>query len=188
MRFICLCLTFLIAAPAAQASDDFCHELWYTRNLIVDRTGYCFGSELGQSVFDNTGCTTGSPALSSADARKVARIRDVEDEMMCSVNTGSTRLNFSATAELQRLLDLPVPDRIEGGCVGWQGGARALRAGHDADAAQIGTLNDGDSVSFAHEPEGDWSYVTIYDGPDDGQAGWVMLAPISEDSCAQWVG
>ena len=52
MRRAAIC-AFVVAGPAA--ADERCHDLWFARNAIMDRAGYCFGSVLGQAVFDNEG-------------------------------------------------------------------------------------------------------------------------------------
>ena len=53
--------------PVQAWALEICDDLWLTRNLIFDRAGYCFGSVLGKSVFDNEGCTPGVPELAEAD-------------------------------------------------------------------------------------------------------------------------
>ena len=45
-RLALLCA--LLASPAA--ASDVCDDLWFTRNLIMDRAGYCFGSVLGRAA------------------------------------------------------------------------------------------------------------------------------------------
>lgn len=66
----------LFAAPVL--ASDTCHDLWFTRNAIIDRAGYCFGSPLGQAIFDNTGCIGKSVNLPPQDARTVALIRELK--------------------------------------------------------------------------------------------------------------
>jgi hypothetical protein len=56
----------LLAAPRqavapAQAAVT-CDTLWYERNAIFARRGYCFQSARGQAAFGNAGCTPGLPA------------------------------------------------------------------------------------------------------------------------------
>jgi len=55
MRAFLALLLAALAAPAAAL--EICDELWFTRNLIYDRAGYCFSSPLGRAVFDNSDCT-----------------------------------------------------------------------------------------------------------------------------------
>ncbi|MEL0436252.1 YARHG domain-containing protein [Phycobacter sp. K97] len=66
----------LLAGPAA--ASDYCHDLWYTRNAIMDQAGYCFGSVLGQAVFGTGPCIGKSVTLSPQDNRTVARLRAAE--------------------------------------------------------------------------------------------------------------
>ena len=80
----------LLASPAAAA--DVCDDLWFTRNLIMDRAGYCFGSALGQAVFDNGNCIGKSVSLSTQLQRQVAEIRELEKQIPCKVDTARTRL------------------------------------------------------------------------------------------------
>ena len=70
MRALTL-LLFLIASPAA--ASDVCHDLWFTRNLIMDRAGYCFGSMLGKATFDNSDCTGKNVSLDAGDQLMVNR-------------------------------------------------------------------------------------------------------------------
>lgn len=170
-RFLAAALAAVVllssAAAPARAQDGWCEELWLNRNLIFDRAGYCFGSALGQALFDNSDCTTQSPALDAADAEGVALIRAAEGRANCSVDTSATTLGADAMTLLRRLraLDrIPARDEFESACIGYQGPTVALRSGPSGSAAIIGEIGPGVTVGFAHLPIGDWSYVTTHDG------------------------
>ncbi|MCK5500992.1 MAG: YARHG domain-containing protein, partial [Tritonibacter mobilis] len=72
MKLIVPLLALAAATPAV--AGDYCADLWFTRNAIIDRAGYCFGSTLGQRLFDNGDCIAKSVSLSDADKAKVALI------------------------------------------------------------------------------------------------------------------
>ena len=175
----------MLASPAA--ATDACDDLWFTRNLIFDRAGYCFGSTLGQSVFDNGDCTTGEPSLSPELKETVDRIRARETWFDCQVNTSATSLNLDAM-ELRKSLDtLPVIDEFESACLGWQGEPMSLFAGISPDARQIGSINPGDDVFFSHELQGDASFVTVSQAGQFRALGWGVF-PQDEELCGLWAG
>lgn len=75
--------TATIATPAMAQS---CYDLWYARNEIYDRNGYCFGTQLDANTFDNSDCWTNNPRLSRAEQRRVDQIRREERRRKCKVN------------------------------------------------------------------------------------------------------
>lgn len=60
-----------------------CDDLWYERNAIFDRNGYCFKSARGKSVFDNSDCYTSNPSLSNSERNRVNEIKRLESRMGC---------------------------------------------------------------------------------------------------------
>lgn len=68
-------------APAPVQRAPTCDELWYQRNAIYDAAGYCFQTARAQQVFDNTGCTGGTPSGSAM--REVERIIGLEQQYGC---------------------------------------------------------------------------------------------------------
>jgi hypothetical protein len=64
-----------------QRAGNICDQLWYARNAIFDRAGYCFSSARGKAAFDNTGCTGGTP--DAAGMAEVARIQQQEAANGC---------------------------------------------------------------------------------------------------------
>lgn len=71
-------------APApvqVQPARPSCDELWYQRNAIYDAAGYCFSTARAQAVFDNAGCTGGTPSASAM--QEVQRIIRLEEQYGC---------------------------------------------------------------------------------------------------------
>ena len=185
MRWIAI-LTFALASPAV--ADEICHDLWFARNAIMDRAGYCFGSALGQAVFDNADCVGKSVSLTPDAQATVARIQEWESENSCRVNTKQTKLDVQALGLRLGLVHQPVRDIFESACLGWLGPTTPLRAGHDSNAAVVGAVRRGDYVLYSHEPVGDWSYMTVSDS--DWlviTAGWIDFSSV-EETCADYAG
>ncbi|MEM6618820.1 MAG: DUF4453 domain-containing protein [Pseudomonadota bacterium] len=179
----------LLATPApVLALGDACDDLWFTRNQIMDRAGYCFGSNLGRAVFDNAGCLGKDVAVSPADRRKVSEIQSQEQALECRVNTRQTRLDVPDINLRRALIDLPIADGLESACLGYQGPPLALQAGHYDSAPRIGAVERGVTVHYAHYggPEG-WSYVLTHDGSGRILAGGWLRNPPRMD-CDQWAG
>lgn len=181
------CLAAGAAAPVLASA--VCEEAWFSRNLIFDRAGYCFGSNLGQALFNNADCTTNTPDITKNRARKVNQIKEFESELGCAIDTSASALRFfDETARLRALRDLPVMDRLGSGCIGYRGADIVLRNGHRPRADIIGRITAGDSIGFNHWSESGWDYVQIYQGPNTGAHGWADMSEVSEDSCTQWAG
>ena len=178
----------LIASPVAAA--DVCDDLWFTRNLIMDRAGYCFGSTLGQAVFDNGNCIGKSVSLSAQAQRQVAEIRELEKVIQCKVDTGKTSLDLPDIETRRKLIDLPVRDEFESGCIGWQLDFEPLHAGHDGNSAIIGRVEPEDDILWSHRSQVEgWDYVMVMQSGWGSvkSAGW-MRSPTDEKSCRQWAG
>lgn len=60
-----------------------CDDLWWERNAIFNRYGYCFKTARGRNAFDNSDCFTSNPSLSSADTSRVNQIKRQESRMGC---------------------------------------------------------------------------------------------------------
>lgn len=63
-----------------------CYDLWYERNAIYDRNGYCFSTQLGQETFDNSDCYTDDAQLSRGEQRRVNQLKAQERRRGCNVN------------------------------------------------------------------------------------------------------
>ena len=75
-------LAFVYLSGVANANE--CVGLWIERNSIFDRAGYCFGSALGKGYFDNSGCHTKNPSLSSSERKRIAAIKSRESALGCA--------------------------------------------------------------------------------------------------------
>lgn len=75
-----------IGFTAQSAFADSCYDLWYERNAIYDDNGYCFKTDLGKRVFDNSDCYTNKPTFSKAEWRRIEQIRRQEKRLGCKVN------------------------------------------------------------------------------------------------------
>ncbi|WP_295813988.1 DUF4453 domain-containing protein [uncultured Nitratireductor sp.] len=168
MRWLPVLLT-LIATPAAANESVGCQDIWFTRNLVMDRAGYCFATPLGQALFDNSDCTGKSVSIDALGSRLVSQIQALEKQHGCAVNTRRTRLDLDDLRIRRQLRDLPVFDEFPGGCLGWTAGREPLYAGRDSGSKVIGRIEPGDYVSFTHLPVDGWSYVTV------SEPGWGAL-------------
>ncbi|KIC34946.1 DUF4453 domain-containing protein [Leisingera sp. ANG-M7] len=177
---------FLLAAPAL--ASDACHDLWFTRNAVIDRAGYCFGSPLGQAVFNNGDCTGKSVSLPPQSERLVADVKQMEARFGCRVNNKQTHLDLDDLFLRYQLWDLPVRDEFESACLGWLGPVMGLRAGHRPDAPLVGQIDPGDYVNYSHIPVGSWTYVTT-SGPDwqVTSGGWLDTSQFQEQ-CQDYAG
>lgn len=185
MRLVPILLAFL-ASPVS--ADRLCDELWFTRNLVFDRAGYCFGSPLGRAVFGNAGCIGTEVSLSDADTSLVADIRSVEAEYNCAVDTSRRRLDFAEMNWRLRLEHLPVISGFESACIGWQVPPLPIRAGHHPDGTIIGEVQRGDQLNFGHYAQGDWEFVQVYRAGVFVNEGWVYWGFHDAGRCANWAG
>lgn len=67
--------------------QESCETLWYQRNTIFARNGYCFQSSRGLRAFSNVGCRVGMAAgetpLTAAERREVDRLVSREKALQC---------------------------------------------------------------------------------------------------------
>lgn len=179
-------VAFAVGTPAL--ADDTCHDLWFTRNLVMDRAGYCFGSVLGKAVFDNAGCSGKSVSLDRRTQALVSRVRGLEKDLACKVDTAQPVLVLDDIDIRRRLSDLPVRDEFESACIGWRLDPLPLRSGHSAGAGIVGEIRRGDSVGFRHYAVDGWNYVTVTDRNWRlKSAGWTDAA-FGIDDCEQFAG
>jgi hypothetical protein len=177
-----LCLT---ATPALSA--DLCDDLWFTRNLVFDRAGYCFGSTLGQSVFSNAGCTTKSPNLSSAANDFVAQVKNAEQVWECRIDTGRTRLNVSDISLRAGFIDLPLATGFESACIGWKGQPFSLYEARFAGSRATGQVTAGSVFMMEFEGVSGWEFYRVVDNGVTISMGWSNV-PVLENSCQQIAG
>ena len=75
-----------VATPAAAQDEGSCGDLWYQRNAIYARNGYCFKTDRAIRVFGNQGCRFDNEAdvpMSRAEREEVERIRAAERRKGC---------------------------------------------------------------------------------------------------------
>ena len=173
--------------PVQAWALEICDDLWLTRNLIFDRAGYCFGSVLGKSVFDNEGCTPGVPELAEADQALVNRIRNMETEWECDVDSSQEFLAVPSLGLRVGLVDLPIATGFESSCIGWKGGRLPLRVERDPDGLLSGAARDGDDLAFQFEDVDGWSFVEVLQNGVPAGAGWAKVA-LSEANCTALAG
>lgn len=183
-------LTFLLCLAAAPLrAETGCEDIWFTRNLVMDRAGYCFSSPLGQALFDNSDCIGTHVTPDPAGQMLVARIRALEAEHGCAVDTNRRWIDMDDMAFRKALTVLPIRDEFEGGCVRWTGAVTPLYAGYFQPFHAIGQIATGDLVYYAHLSDApDWSYVTVYNrGPGEAfkSAGWLYWP--GRHPCAQHI-
>ncbi len=175
MRIV-LVLLMLLPASHMRAADG-CVDVWFTRNLIMDRAGYCFGSPLGQALFDNSDCTGAQIQLDPASQALVSRIRALEAQHGCQIDTSRHSLDIEDIAFRRVLRDLPIRQDGQWGCLGWTAAETPLYDGYTEPLGAIGQVTPGDYVLFEHEgvAGGNWVYVTVHH-PSWGafkSAGWM---------------
>lgn len=177
------------ALTSSAFAGSGCDDLWFTRNLIFDRAGFCFSSTLGNAVFDNSNCTSNQVDFDERSKQFIKYIRDLETALDCHVDTSRNQLDFNDIAIRFRLQNLPIRDEFESGCLGWQQADQPLYAGRDTASAVIGRITSGDYVLFAYISVSGWSYVTTYEpvwGPLKS-GGWMQALEIS-NACRDWAG
>ena len=185
-RYLNLTFGVLLALPAAA---DQCDDLWFTRNQIMDRAGYCFGSTLGQAVFDNAGCLGKSVNLSPDQSALVTTIRQQEKLMECRVNTRGTYLELEDLGTRLRLWDLPVADEFESACIGFRAAPIDLRAGVAADAPVLHRVGQGSNLRYSHLPRAGWTYVVVTNAQwQFTGAGWMPIDTVKQPDCESWAG
>lgn len=90
---ICVLVLTLFAACAnlsPAAAQDYwslsCGDLWYRRNAIFARNGYCFKTDRALRVFGNENCryyVEADVPMSQGERRQVEILRDVERQKGC---------------------------------------------------------------------------------------------------------
>lgn len=165
----------LLSATLPAAAWTPCEDLWFSRNDVFDRAGYCFSSALGKALFDNRDCTGSEVTLGPREQAFVDFIRMRETELGCAVDTTRTSLDIP-NLELRRSLETPVAlSEFASACIGWQGAPFDLRAGPNGASAVISQAMPGDQIAWEYEaidwPEG-WSFVTLYRDETQVGLGW----------------
>lgn len=179
------------SGPGAQDIDvpaaSFCEQLWFTRNLVFHRAGYCFGTPLGQAVFGNAGCVGKNVEPDPAERHIVDEARRLETLEGCAVDTTATSLAIPLIEVRKALPDIPVPDGFESSCIGWQGGAQPLYNARSTESHVLYFLAPGDTVNFSFQQVGPWTFVEAYRAGRVAGAGWTAH-DFAEPDCEAWAG
>ncbi len=168
-----LALLFWVFSVMSVQAEDACHDLWFTRNLILDRAGQCFGTNLGSAVFNNSDCLTRSPDLSKQDQDLIALLKRREKTLDCKVDADATRLPVNVIWLRLQMKTLPVARAARFTCKDWSGPFIKLYDSIEPTTAKrTGEIEAGDNVVFAHEPRGKWQFVTVQRSSEYVGAGW----------------
>lgn len=185
--FLTLCLAFCLALMAAPAAAlEICDELWFTRNLIYDRAGYCFSSPLGQAIFDNADCTGTDINLDRETLNMAARLQAAEMEWDCNVDSSRRSLDVFEIAARMRMIDIPEPDGYESGCIGWLGEPLRLHAARHEAAPVTGLIRTGESIYYGFTSVGEWHFIISSHGTAD--MGWLRDRPDLRTNCRSFAG
>lgn len=176
-------ILFALLPTLAQA-DAFCDELWFTRNLIFDRAGYCFGSTLGKATFDNADCTTKSPDLTAREQAQVTALKGLEGFSDCRIDTGRREMDFTRGDWLAEFDTLPIRSEGESSCIDFKGPDLPLYSGASTQSAVVGSIRKGDDPLYSHAAQGDWEFVTI--GASGG--GWTNVDLFTTNRCEAYAG
>jgi hypothetical protein len=178
----------LWACPLPSFAADGCEDVWFTRNLVMDRAGYCFSSTLGQELFDNSDCVGRSVQPDPYGQQIVQQILAIERQHGCRVDTNRVWLDLPDIAFRRVLRTHPIRDEFESACLGWTGEVTPLYDGFSEPFRQIGQITAGDVVSFSHIPVAEWTYVTTHTQGFGAlkSAGWLYVT--GELPCADFAG
>ena len=175
---------FLTLLPGAVLAD--CASMWVTRNMVFDRAGYCFGSNLGKALFDNGGCIGKDVRLSSADQDFVDYTKEMETMFECNIDTSRRTLNLPLLNQWLQLIDLPRRDYGGSGCLGYLGQPVTLRSGIGGGRV-LGQVNPGDDIIFNHWDQAGRSFVTVMRNNREVSLGWADLR-MDQLPCRQFAG
>ena len=165
-----VCLALLPTVVAADI-QEVCEELWFARNAMLNEAGYCFTPPLGQSVFDNSDCTTRQPRIEDAVSAQISRIQQIEQNppfleeagQSCQVDTSQTELReLRFVALRQQVTFHPATDGRTGGCVNYMGDDFLVFSAPDIGARILGRVESGFSFSLAHLPWRDWNFALVW--------------------------
>ena len=165
-----------------------CNSMWLTRNIVFDRAGYCFGSNLGQSVFNNAGCTGTDVTLGAADQDFVNYTRQMEDEFQCSIDTSAKTLDLELIGSWMQLADLPRRDLWESSCIGWIGPSLPLRAAANDTSTVLGQVSPGDDIGLSHVDINEFSFAEITRDGTLVAIGWIPAEFIGPMTCSDMAG
>ena len=85
MRFSTLAILAAVGTISSvqPAWADSCYDLWWQRNEIYNRNGFCFKTQDGMDSFDNSDCYTDDPDFTRREQRQIQQIKRQENNMGC---------------------------------------------------------------------------------------------------------
>jgi hypothetical protein len=155
-------ITLILAGSSTHASIA-CDDLWLARNAIFDLHGYCFGSTLGKSIFDNNGCSSVDPELAPELKKRVQLLWHRAKQLSCDTDQWRTSILIYNIEQRKTLLHQPVASETESACIGYTGLPFRLYDAPNGDANNIGSVEQGDDIGWFHDDEKNWSFMTVLD-------------------------
>ena len=174
--------------------EDPCADLWFSRNAMLDKAGYCFSTPLGKALFDNSDCNTKQPKLTPEVKAQIAIIRKLErageDALYeaCNIDTGQQNLDLP-DIEFRKQLDFqPATDGDVSFCLGYVGPDIPLYAAPWNGARRTGVIRGGDNLSLAHLDWKGWSFSIVFQQNTTIGLGWYRGPIANMSQCKQWAG
>lgn len=182
-------LIFLVLGTPALAGD-FCDDVWFSRNLMYDRSSYCFESNLGKAVFDNSDCSPLGGILTKMDRDFVDWMDQLAKDYHCDVDTTRTTLDVDLI-DVRRLISPPVgPEGFEGDCIDWKGPDIELRQMANLTSPISGQVQQGDNIFWEYKalytPDGWWFFTVRREG-EVAALGWSDYE-FDADLCTAFAG
>ena len=183
----------LLSLSLSALASDVCDDLWFARNSIMNQSGYCFSSNLGQKTFDNSDCHTKHPALTKSNRNRVAEIMSVERAFSCEIDTTKSDLDIHLFTIRKTLTVQPLNDGAESSCIGYNGAEQVpLYSDTDSSSEIIGFILPGDDLGYDHNPYSDtrpgWFFVSSvsYGGISKPVLGWTNSKALNQ--CDDFAG
>lgn len=171
-------------------ADEACDDLWYSRNFYFDQAGYCFGSKLGNQVFDNSDCKSKNVTLTESIKQRISQMKQVEQEFSCKVDTSKVRpLDIPNFNSRKLLSEQPINHGLESGCYGYLGTNQVpLYSAKSNNSKIMGYVKTGDDICSVHDEivTDGWWFAGTTDTNGNETAGWTK-APIF-DQCETVAG
>jgi len=182
----------LAATPVFADIESPCADLWFSRNAMLDQAGYCFATQLGKAIFDNSGCTTKEPVLSRVIEMQIAETIKLEQGGdggfydVCMIDTSKRKLDMDAIPLRKQLDFQPATD----GGPAFALTAMTPKSRYSAPwkrARQVGFIRAGDNMTSSHLDWKGWSFTLIGQHADWSAVGRYR-AELDENNCDTFAG
>lgn len=151
----------LVCISTCSNASTACDDLWLARNTIFDLHGYCFGSTLGKSIFDNIDCNTVNPKLAPTVEKRIQQLWQRAKLLSCDTDQGRTTISVYNIEQRKRLIHQPIASETESACIGYKGLPFYLYNAPNEGALKIGLIEQGDDIGWFHDDENQWSFMTV---------------------------